>query len=130
LEARHGVRLANGAEEDGLELVHARVGEEERGVIVGDDGARGHCREGSACAAENANGCPAASGTEAERDRARCVWPGVEFGGARPLKRGWRGVQKPKELTDSVTPLLKVVEEGLAHLLRGPLDLAHFCCSR
>jgi hypothetical protein len=43
LEAGHGIRLANGAEEDGLELVHARIGEEQGGVIVRDDGGGGDC---------------------------------------------------------------------------------------
>jgi hypothetical protein len=35
--------LANCAEEDGLELVHARVREEQGGVIVRDDRGRWHC---------------------------------------------------------------------------------------
>ena len=41
--AKLGVRV-DGALEDGLELVHAGVGEEQRGVIVGDGAAGGHER--------------------------------------------------------------------------------------
>ena len=37
LHAGHRIGLSNGAEEDGLELVHARIGEEQGGVIVRDD---------------------------------------------------------------------------------------------
>jgi hypothetical protein len=37
LEAGHRIGLANGAEEDGLELVHASIGEEQGGVIMRDD---------------------------------------------------------------------------------------------
>lgn len=36
------VRLGDGAEEDGLELVHASIGEEEGRVIMRDDGGGGH----------------------------------------------------------------------------------------
>jgi hypothetical protein len=32
LEAGHRIRLANGAEEDGLELVHAGIGEQKSGI--------------------------------------------------------------------------------------------------
>ena len=35
--------LANCPEEDGLELVHARIREEQGGVIVRDDRGRWHC---------------------------------------------------------------------------------------
>lgn len=44
LQLRHWVRLADSAQEDGLELVHARVGEQQSRVIVGDDGRAGHNR--------------------------------------------------------------------------------------
>lgn len=44
LEAREGVRLGNGAEEDGLELIHAGIGEEQSRVIVRDDRRRRDCR--------------------------------------------------------------------------------------
>lgn len=44
LEGGHAVGLVDGAEEDGLELVHAGIGEEEGGVIVRDDGGGRHYR--------------------------------------------------------------------------------------
>ena len=45
LQLGHILRLANGAQEDGLELVHARIREEQCGVIVRDDRRRGDCAE-------------------------------------------------------------------------------------
>jgi hypothetical protein len=42
LQVEHGIGLVDGAQEDGLELVHARIGEEQGRVIVRDDGTRGH----------------------------------------------------------------------------------------
>jgi len=44
LQVRHIIRLSNGSEEYGLELVHAGIGEEKGGVIVRDDGGGGDCR--------------------------------------------------------------------------------------
>lgn len=41
----HVIALVDGSEEDGLELVHARIGEEQGGVIVRDDGGRRDCME-------------------------------------------------------------------------------------
>lgn len=43
LQLGHRLSLANCSEENGLELVHARVREEQGGVIVRDDRRRGHC---------------------------------------------------------------------------------------
>lgn len=45
LQLGHILRLANGAQEDGLELVHARIREEQCGVIVRDDRRRGDCAQ-------------------------------------------------------------------------------------
>lgn len=45
LEVGHFVALVDGAQENGLELVHTSVGEEQGGIIVGHDRRRGHCRE-------------------------------------------------------------------------------------
>lgn len=42
LETGHRVRLPDCAQEDGLELVHARIGKEQGGVVVRHDRARGH----------------------------------------------------------------------------------------
>ena len=43
LPGGHCIGLVDGAQEDGLELVHASIGEQERGVIVRDDRGGGHC---------------------------------------------------------------------------------------
>jgi len=43
LELRKFLGLANCSQEDGLELVHARVGEQQGGVIVRHDRRRGDC---------------------------------------------------------------------------------------
>lgn len=44
LQVGHGIGLVDGTQEDGLELVHACIGEKQGRVIVRDDGARGHLR--------------------------------------------------------------------------------------
>jgi hypothetical protein len=44
LQLCHGIGLPDRAQEDGLELVHASIGEQEGGIVVGDDGRAGHNR--------------------------------------------------------------------------------------
>lgn len=44
LQLRHVIGLANRAQEDGLELVHPSIREEEGWIIVGYHRGRGHCR--------------------------------------------------------------------------------------
>ena len=83
--------------EDGLILIHASIGEEQGGVVVGNDGGRRDCLNRLSITSY-------------------CV------DAAQRRRVGASQIRNSCKLTENMISLLVEVEEGVAHRLGGPLN--------
>lgn len=128
------IGAGDGSEEDGLELVHAGIGEQQGGVIVRDDRRRWNCwvvdRDRVSLLAATIRAWMGIEETEGSWAARRMLAPWcwwcwrARYAGLLPSRED----NEYSVCTYSVAPLLEVVEEGLAYGDASPLPCVHGAC--